>query len=119
MKSLPKLLLAGFVGCFVPWSSVAQQKQPTVTFFHGNKVSFSMPAIGYAERVALGPVVVCVASSPIPQFSVYSFDPALHVYSLRDKYLTSGKYASFDEVDVISVLEPEREEILARLKRQH
>ena len=51
--------------------------------------------------------------------TVYSFDPALHIYSLRDKYLTSGKYASLDEVDVISVLEPEREEILARLKRQH
>jgi hypothetical protein len=51
--------------------------------------------------------------------TVYSFDPALHVYSLRDKYLTSSKYASFDEVDVINVLEPEREEILARLERQH
>jgi len=38
---------------------------------------------------------------------------------LRDKYLTSGKYPSFDEVDVINVLEPERGEILARLKRQH
>ena len=51
--------------------------------------------------------------------TVYSFDLALNVYSLRDKYLTSGKYPSFDEVDVINVLEPERGEILARLKRQH
>jgi hypothetical protein len=49
---------------------------------------------------------------------VYSFDPALHIYSLRDEYMTSSKYPSFNEVDVISVLEPEREEILARLKRQ-
>jgi hypothetical protein len=81
MKLLLKLSLASLVASFLLWSlSVAQQKQPTVTFFHGNKVSFAMPAIGY---------------------------------------LTSGKYASFDEVDVINVLEPEREEILARLKRQH
>jgi hypothetical protein len=224
MKNLPKLLVAALVACLLLWSSVAQQKQPAGTFFHGNKVSFAMPAIGYAEHVALGPAVVCVAASPIPQcytppkadppfgtdpkarviqlksgldallfevrataggsgsthllallepgkgkylsnltpeltfgdqseyrfwnvpsvsdmpllvladaswgagethfskhrffITVYSFDTALHVYSLRDKYLTSGKYASFDEIDVISVLEPEREEILARLKRQ-
>lgn len=51
--------------------------------------------------------------------TAYSFDPALRVYSLRDKYLTSGKYPSFDEVDSINVLEPERDEILARLRRQH
>jgi hypothetical protein len=204
--------------------SVAQQKQPMVTFFHGNRVSFAMPALGSGEHLALGPVVVCIASVPIPQcytppkanppfgtdpkakviqlksgldallfevsataggsgsthllallepgkgkylsnltpdvtfgdqgeyrfwnvpsisdmpvlvladaswgsgethfsrhrffVTVFSFDPTLHVYSLRDKYLTSGKYASFDEVDVINVLEPEREKILARLKRQ-
>ena len=51
--------------------------------------------------------------------SVYSFDSALHVYSLCDKYRTVGKYPSFDEVDVINVLEPERPEVLARLKRKH
>ncbi len=45
--------------------------------------------------------------------TVYSFDPSLHIYSLRDEYMTSGKYPSFNEVDVISVLEPEREEILS------
>lgn len=51
--------------------------------------------------------------------TVYSFVPEWHSYSLRDKYLTSGKYPSFNDVDVINVLEPEREEIVARLKRQH
>jgi hypothetical protein len=51
--------------------------------------------------------------------STYAFDPKLHIYSLLDKYLTSGKYSSLDDVSVINVLEPERDEILARLKRQH
>jgi hypothetical protein len=225
MKRPLTLSLASLVASFLLWPSSAQQKQSTVTFFHGYKVSFEMPAIGQAEQVALGPVVVCVASSPTPQcytppkadppfgtgpeakviqlkpgldallfevrataggsgsthllallqqgkgkylsnltpgltfgdqseyhfwsvqsvsdmpllvladaswgsgethfskhrffVTVYSFDPALHFYSLRDKYLTSGKYPSLDEVDVITVLEPERDEILARLKRQH
>jgi hypothetical protein len=51
--------------------------------------------------------------------TIYSYDAKLNYYGLRDQYLTSGKYPSFDEVDVINVLEPEREEILARLRRQH
>ena len=226
MKNLPKLLLAALATSLLLWSlSVAQQNQSTATFFHGSKVSFAMPPIDSVEHLALGPVVVCVASAPMPQcytppkanppfgtepkakvvqlksgidallfevrataggsgsthllallepgkgkylsnltpdltfgdqseyhfwnvpsvsdmpllvladaswgsgethfskhhffVTVYSFDSALRVYSLRDKYLTSGKYASFDEVDVINVLEPEREEILVRLKRQH
>lgn len=226
MKALAKLLLAALTTSLLLWSlSVAQQRQPTVTFFHGNKVSFAMPAVDPTERLALGPVVVCVESRPISQcytppsanppfgtdpkakvvqlkagldalsfevrataggsgsthllallvpgkgkylwnltpeltfgdqsehrlwyvpsisdmpllvvaeaswgagethfskhrffVTVYSFDPALRVYNLRDKYLTSGKYPSLDEVDSINVLEPERGEILARLRRQH
>lgn len=50
---------------------------------------------------------------------VFAFDPKLRYYGLQDEYLTSGKYPSFDEVDVISVLESERQEILTRLKKQH
>jgi hypothetical protein len=51
--------------------------------------------------------------------TVYVYDPTPHYYGIRDTYLTSGKYPSFDQVDVINVLEPEREEIQERLKRQH
>jgi hypothetical protein len=228
MKWLPKLSLVVPVAILLYLYSAllnAQERQPIATFFHGNRVSFTMPPVDPAEHLALGRVAVCVESMPTPQcytppranppfgtdpkarvvqlkggldailfevrataggsgsthllallvpgkgkylwnltpeltfgdqseyrlwhvpsisdmpllvvaeaswgagethfskhrffVTVYSFDPALRVYSLRDKYLTSGKYPSFDEVDFINVLEPERDEILARLKRQH
>jgi hypothetical protein len=226
MRNLRKTLLVALAVSFQLWSLLsAGQPQTSVTLFHGSKVTIAMPAIGYAEKIPLGPAIVCVAFVPTPQcytppkenppfgadpkvkvvqlkpgrdallfqvrataggsgsknllallepgkgknlsnllldvtfgdqsehhfmnvatisdmpllaiadaswgagethfskhrfmVTVYSYDPALNYYGLRDKFLTSAKYPSFDEVDVINVLEPEREEILARLRRQH
>ena len=48
-------------------SSSAQQKQPIATFFHGSKVTLTMPSVDSVEHLALGPVVVCVESAPTPQ----------------------------------------------------
>src|SRR5690242_18192790 len=68
MKGLPRLWLAALGTTLVLWSSsLAQQKQPIVTFFHGNKVTFTMPRVDSVEHLALGPVVVCVESVATPQ----------------------------------------------------
>jgi hypothetical protein len=50
---------------------------------------------------------------------VLVFNHHVGFYGLQDEYLTSKKYPSLDEVDVIHVLEAERKEILARLKKQY
>jgi len=48
----------------------------------------------------------------------YAFGTSASRYDLRDEYLTSKKYPSLDEADKITVLEQEKAEILARLRRQ-
>jgi hypothetical protein len=45
-------------------------------------------------------------------------DPQFQAYHLRDEYVTSQKYPSLDDVDRIAVLEQEKPEVLARLRRQ-
>jgi hypothetical protein len=50
--------------------------------------------------------------------SVAGGDSRFQVYHLRDEYMTSQKYPSFDDVDRIAVLEQEKQEVLARLRRQ-
>jgi hypothetical protein len=219
------VLVLGVTVCASP--KTAQESQPPSTFFHGNRVTFTMPPLSAVEHLALGPVVVCVASAPnaqcftppktnppfgtaptagvielkpgmdalvfevsataggsgskhllavlesqsgegnslanltpnvtfgnqsqyvfwnVPSVSdmpllviadaapsfgettfddhrflitVYTFYQKFQIYMLRDEYLTSAKYPSLNRVSVINVLEPEREEILARLKAQH
>jgi len=46
----------------------------------------------------------------------YCFDAKTGKYARRLQYVTSKKYPSLDDVDSISVLEPERETILQKLK---
>jgi hypothetical protein len=45
-------------------------------------------------------------------------DCALPSYFLRDEYITRVKYKSLDEASTINVLEQEKAEVLARLRRQ-
>ena len=50
------------------------------------------------------------------EVSVYRFDPRLQRYVRVLKYRTSKKYASLDEADEVRVIQPERQEIMRRLK---
>jgi len=50
--------------------------------------------------------------------STYAFGTSASSYLLCDEYVTSKKYPSLDEADKITVLEQEKPEILARLRRQ-
>jgi len=52
------------------------------------------------------------------RISTYVFGPTLPNYGLRDEYVTSKKYASYDDAEKITVIQYENAEILARLKRQ-
>jgi hypothetical protein len=50
--------------------------------------------------------------------TTYSFSKELQEYAIRDEYLTLKKYAGYDQAETITVLEPEKQEVLSRLRRQ-
>jgi len=50
--------------------------------------------------------------------TIYSFSKESRCYVMRDEYVTLKKYSGLDQGDSVSVLEPERHEILTRLQHQ-
>jgi hypothetical protein len=50
--------------------------------------------------------------------TVYSFSKESQCYTVRDEYVTLKRYAGLDQRGSISVIEPERHEILTRLQHQ-
>jgi hypothetical protein len=50
--------------------------------------------------------------------TTYTFGANTRSYYLRDRYVTSGKYSSLDDVDEVDVLSHEKSEIVRRLLRQ-
>ena len=50
------------------------------------------------------------------RITVYLYDNKVGRYSKRDQYVTTKKYPGLDEVDSVTVLEPEKTAIVARLK---